>query len=204
MKAVILARVSKSTQDFERQVTELRSVAASRAYEVVEEIVSKHTGDTKNENRPDIQRLLILASTGAMQTVLVSEVSRLGRKTFEILKVLEILTEKEINIYVHNFKIDTLMPDGKRNPVGQLLFMFLSERARAEQEDRSERIKSGIAQARRAGKPHGRKEGKEDEKIFLKRHKKVVASLQLGNSIRATMKVAGVAMATVQKVKKLL
>ncbi len=204
MKAVILARVSKSTQDFERQVTELRNVATSRAYEVVEEIVSKHTGDTKNENRPDLQRLLSLASAGAMQTVLVSEVSRLGRKTFEILKVLEILTEQGINIYVHNFKIDTLMPDGKRNPVGQLLFMFLSERARAEQEDRSERIKSGIAQARRAGKPHGRKEGKEDEKVFLKRHKKVVASLQLGNSIRATMKVAGVAMATVQKVKKLL
>ena len=204
MKAVILARVSKSTQDFERQVTELRNVATLRDYEVIEEIVSKHTGDTKNENRPDIQRLLNLASTGAMQTVLVSEVSRLGRKTFEILKVLEVLTEQGINIYVHNFKIDTLMPDGKRNPVGQLLFMFLSERARAEQEDRSERIKSGIAQARRAGKPHGRKEGKEDEKIFLKRHKKVVASLQLGNSIRATMKVAGVAMATVQKVKKLL
>ncbi len=204
MKAVILARVSKSTQDFERQVSELRNVATLRAYEVVEEIVSKHTGDTNNENRPDLQRLLSLAKTGAMQTVLVSEVSRLGRKTFEILKVLEILTEQGINIYVHNFKIDTLMPDGKRNPVGQLLFMFLSERARAEQEDRSERIKSGIAQARRAGKPHGRREGKEDETVFLKRHKKVVASLQLGNSIRATMKVAGVAMATVQKVKKLL
>ena len=204
MKAVILARVSKSTQDFERQVTELRNVATSRDYEVIEEIVSKHTGDTKNENRPDIQRLIALANLGAMQTLLVSEVSRLGRKTFEILKVLEILTEKGINIYVHNFKIDTLLPDGKRNPVGQLLFMFLSERARAEQEDRTERIKSGIEQARRNGKHLGRPQGKEDNKDFLKRHKKVVASLQLGNSIRATMKMAGVAMATVQKVKKLL
>ncbi len=204
MKAVILARVSKSTQDFERQVTELRNVATSRAYEVIEEIVSKHTGDTKNENRPDIQRLISLANLGAMQTLLVSEVSRLGRKTFEILKVLEILTEQGINIYVHNFKIDTLLPDGKRNPVGQLLFMFLSERARAEQEDRTERIKSGIEQARRNGTHLGRPQGKEEDKTFLKRHKKVVASLQLGNSIRATMKVAGVAMATVQKVKKLL
>jgi DNA invertase Pin-like site-specific DNA recombinase len=204
MKAVILARVSKSTQDFERQVSELRHVATSRSYEVIEEIVSKHTGDTKNENRPDIQRLIALANMGAMQTLLVSEVSRLGRKTFEILKVLEILTEKGINIYVHNFKIDTLLPDGKRNPVGQLLFMFLSERARAEQEDRTERIKSGIEQARRNGKHLGRPQGKEEDKVFLKRHKKVVASLQLGNSIRATMKVAGVAMATVQKVKKLL
>ena len=204
MKAVILARVSKSTQDFERQVTELRQVATSRDYEVMEEIVSKHTGDTKNENRPDIQRLISLASTVAMQTVMVSEVSRLGRRTFEILKVLEILTEKGINIYVHNFKIDTLLPDGKRNPVGQLLFMFLSERARAEQEDRTERIKSGLEQARRNGKHLGRPKGKEEDKDFLKRHKKVVASLQLGNSIRATMKVAGVAMATVQKVKKLI
>ena len=74
MKAVILARVSKSTQDYERQVTELRNVAASRDYKVIEEIVSKHTGDTKNENRPDIQRLISLAITGAMQTLLVSEV----------------------------------------------------------------------------------------------------------------------------------
>ena len=204
MKAVILARVSKNQQDYERQLFELKNVAASRAYDIIEEIVSKQTGDTKNENRPDIQRLLSLAETGAMQAVMVSEVSRLGRRIFEILKVLEILTEKGINIYVHNFKIDTLLTDGKRNPVGQLLFMFLSERARAEQEDRTERIKSGIEQARRAGKHIGRKEGKEDEKVFLKRHKKVVASLKLGNSIRATMKVAGVAMATVQKVKKLL
>lgn len=204
MKAVILARVSKSTQDFERQVAELRNVATSRAYEVIEEIVSKHTGDTQNEKRSDIQRLLSLAEKGAMETLLVSEVSRLGRKTFEILKVLEILTEQGINIYVHNFKIDTLLPDGKRNPVGQLLFMFLSERARAEQEDRTERIKSGLEQARRNGTQLGRRQGKEDDKVFLKRHKKVVASLKLGNSIRATMKVAGVAMATVQKVKKLL
>ena len=204
MKAVILARVSKSTQDFERQVMELRHVATSRGYEVIEEIVSKHTGDTKNEKRPDIQRLIALANLGAIQTLLVSEVSRLGRKTFEILKVLEILTEKGINIYVHNFKIDTLLPDGKRNPVGQLLFMFLSERARAEQEDRTERIKSGIEQARRNGTHLGRPQGKEEDTAFLKRHKKVVASLQLGNSIRATMKVAGVAMATVQKVKKLI
>ena len=131
MKAFILARVSKSTQDYERQVTELRNVASSRDYDVIEEIVSKHTGDTNNGNRPDIQRLIALAQLGVMQTLLVSEVSWLGRKTFEILKVLEILTEQGINIYVHNFKIDTLLPDGKRNPIGQLLFMFLSERARA-------------------------------------------------------------------------
>jgi DNA invertase Pin-like site-specific DNA recombinase len=128
MKAVILARVSKN------------------------QIVSKQTGDTNNSNRPDIQRLISLAETGAMQAVMVSEVSRLGRRTFEILKVLEILTEKGINIYVHNFKIDTLLPDGKRNPVGQLLFMFLSERARAEQEDRTERIKSGILAERKEKK----------------------------------------------------
>jgi DNA invertase Pin-like site-specific DNA recombinase len=73
--------------------------------------VSKHTGD--NKNRPDIQWLIALASTGAMQTLLVSEVSRLSRKTFEILKVLEILTEQGINIYVHNLKIDILLPDCK-------------------------------------------------------------------------------------------
>jgi len=68
--------------------------------------------------------------------------------------------------------------------------------------DRTEWIKSGLEQARRNGKHLGIPQGKEDHKDFLELHKKVVASLQLGNSIRATIKVAGVAMATVQKVKK--
>lgn len=80
----------------------------------------------------------------------------------------------------------------------------MSKRARAEQEDRKERIKSGLEQARRNGIHSGIPQRKGEHKDFLKQHKKVVVSLQLGNSIRATMKVAGVAMATVQKVKKLL
>jgi hypothetical protein len=50
----------------------------------------------------------------------------------------------------------------------------------------------------------GRPKGKEDHKNFLKPDKKVVASLQLENSIRATMRVAGVVIATVEKVKKLM
>ena len=77
MKAVILARVSKNKQDYERQLFELTQVAASRSYDIIEEIVSKQTGDTNNEKRSDIQRLLVLAEAGAMQTVMVSEVSRL-------------------------------------------------------------------------------------------------------------------------------
>jgi predicted site-specific integrase-resolvase len=40
MKAVILARVSKNQQDFERQLFELKNVAASRDYDIIEEIVS--------------------------------------------------------------------------------------------------------------------------------------------------------------------
>jgi DNA invertase Pin-like site-specific DNA recombinase len=204
VKAIILAQVSKNQQDFDRQVCELRNVATIREYEVIEEIVSKPIGDILNTKRPDIQRLLSLAESGMMKAVLVTEVSGLGRRTVEILRVLEILTEKGINIYIHNLKIDLLLPDGKRNPVGQLLFIFLSERARAEHEDRTERIKSGLEQARSKGKIIGRPVGKEATNVFLKRHPKVVESLKLGNSIRATMKVAGVALATVQKVKKMM
>jgi DNA invertase Pin-like site-specific DNA recombinase len=41
MKAVILARVSKNQQDFERQLFELKNMATSRDYDIIEEIVSK-------------------------------------------------------------------------------------------------------------------------------------------------------------------
>ena len=49
MRAVIYARVSTNTQDYERQLDELRSYAARMGYEVVREFSEKISGAKKVE-----------------------------------------------------------------------------------------------------------------------------------------------------------
>ncbi|RYF39912.1 MAG: recombinase family protein, partial [Cytophagaceae bacterium] len=84
-QAVIFVRVSKKEQDYQRQVEDLRAVAQSQAVQVVAEIAEKISGAKRNQEREGIQQLLELGRRGAIQKVLVSEVSRLGRSTVEVL-----------------------------------------------------------------------------------------------------------------------
>ena len=134
-QVVIFVRVSKKEQDYQRQV--------------VAEIAEKISGAKRNQDREGIQQLLELSRQGAIQKVLVSEVSRLGRSTVEVLQIVEELTQLGISIYVQNFGIETLK-NGKRNPVAQFMFTLLAEFARLERETLRERILS--AWTRRGGR----------------------------------------------------
>ena len=167
--AVIFVRVSKKEQDYQRQVEDLRAVAQSQAVQVVAEIAEKISGARKNQDREGIQQLLALSRQGAIQKVLVDEVSRLGRSTVEVLQIVEELTQLGISIYVQNFGIETLKND-QRNPAVQFMFTLLAEFARLERETLRERILSGIDEARRQGIKIGRPVGTTEEKaVFLKK-----------------------------------
>jgi DNA invertase Pin-like site-specific DNA recombinase len=196
-------RVSKE-QDYQRQVEDLRAVAQSQAVQVVAEISEKINGAKRNQEREGIQQLLALSRRGAIQKVLVSEVSRLGRSTVEVLQIVEELTQLGISIYVQKFGLETLK-HGKRNPVAQFIFTLLAEFARLERETLRERILSGMDEARRQGVTIGRPAGvTEDKAVFLKKYAAVARQLRAGLSVRKTAKLCEVAINTVRKVKTLL
>ena len=157
-KGAIFVRVSKREQDYQRQLEDLRVVAQTQKVEIVKEIAEKISGAKNNEERDGVQELLRLAQRGIIQKVLVQEVSRLGRSTVEVLKVLEELTSLRVSVYVQNFGFETLKND-KRNPIAQFMFTLLAEFARMERETLRERILSGMEEARRQGKHLGRPDG---------------------------------------------
>ncbi|MEJ8803152.1 recombinase family protein [Pontibacter sp. H249] len=206
-QVAIFARVSKGGQDYTRQVKDLTDYCTSQNYTIVATLAEKVSGAKSNKERKAIQDLLTLASTRQVSKVIVCEVSRLGRKTSEVLQVLEELTELGISVYVLNFNMETLTPDGRRNPIAHLMFTLLAEFARMEREVIIERIHSGLEEARRKGKVLGRKKGSvKPVDQFLKEKKRVVYYLNSDKdySIREISKICGVSSNTVQKVKAIL
>lgn len=201
----IFVRVSKQSQDYERQIADLRAYATKQGYTVVSTIAEKISGAKRNQDRRGMTELLTLAASGRIKKVLVSEVSRLGRRTSDVLRVIEELTEQGISVYAQNYNLETLTPDGKRNPVASLLFTLLAEFSRLERETLVERIHSGLEQAKRRGVTLGRPVGsKKDNATLLEKYSPMVRILRQELSLRQTAKLADVSVNTVRKVKKAL
>jgi DNA invertase Pin-like site-specific DNA recombinase len=203
-KGVIFVRVSKREQDYQRQLEDLRALAKAQNLEIIAEIAEKISGVKDNQERDGVQELLRLAQKGIIQKVLVQEVSRLGRSTVEVLKVLEELTSLHVSVYVQNFGFETLK-NGQRNPIAQFMFTLLAEFARMERETLRERILSGMEEARRQGKHLGRPDGSlENKETFLKKYPSVVRNLRQGISVRKTAKICDTSINTVRKVNDYL
>lgn len=208
-KAIIFARTSKQSQKVERQIADLTDVAKKENYTVVKVIEEKISGSTKNENRKGISELLEYVENNKVDIVLTSEVSRLGRSPFQTHKIVETLTQKQIPIYFHSYRITTLIKDKdgvyKRNPLAMILFHILSEFAFVEKEVLVDRICSGLAQAKRNGVVLGRKKGTtETKKQLLKKYSKLVIDIQNGISLNKCMKLHDVSKNTVIKMKKIM
>lgn len=198
----ILVRVSTSKQETDRQVSELTAYATQKSYEVVEICREAVSGMAAEGDRHGLHRAEELARAGQVRKILVHEVSRLARRNSVAHAFVETLEELGVSLYWHQQGIETLLPNGKRNPAAAIMFALLAEMARAERETLSERIKSGLAEARRKGRKIGRPKGTTMEASeFLVKHRDICRKLKEGHSVRNTAKITGKGVSTVQRVK---
>lgn len=137
-KVVILARVSTDKQEYQRQVNELTDYCTRVGWSVKAVFSNKVSGAKRMEERPEIMDLIEFVKSNDIDKVVCLEISRLGRNTLEALKVIECLNEHRVSLYVKNYNLETLTPDGKVNPVASLICTILLEIASMELEEAKE------------------------------------------------------------------
>lgn len=207
MNVVIYSRVSSQTarQSTERQVTELRKFTIDRGYTVCMVFEEKISGRKANLDRPVLLNCLEYCTNlqNKVDMLLVTEISRLGRSTLELLKALDTLHRHKVSVYIQNLNIETLLPDKTVNPLSSLITTLLGELAAMERQNILDRLNSGralyIEKGGRLGRNPGSKKSLERKR---EEYKEAIALLKKGYSIRNVAKLTGRAVSTIQIIKK--
>lgn len=200
----LFVRVSTREQNYDRQVADLTAYAQRQEYTITH-VIHEVGSATKRSNvqRQELENLLTLCRTKVIKKVLVTEFSRLGRRRSETPALMEAITECGVSIYAHNLGLETLLATGKRNPVASIVIAVMIEIDAMETERLSERILSGLDQARRQGKQLGRPKGTtKATEALLADYAPVVKDLKKGLSIRQIAAIRHVSADTVQRVKR--
>ena len=203
-KAVIYARVSSTgdRQDTGRQIKDLENYAKSQNIRIVKIYEEHISGAKRIEDRQVLTECLEYCRKESVNYLLLSELSRLGRSTLQVLRSLEILHEAKVSVYIQNLRLYTLQTDGKVNPIASIMVTVLAEMANIERSNIQYRLNSGRANYIANGGILGRKRGstKSEEKL-REEYKETIALLKKGYSVRNVAKLQGIGISTVQRIK---
>ena len=205
IKTVIFARVSTSVQEYDRQVNELTALANGNGWNVEAVFAEKVSGAKVNTERTELLNMINYVEVNHIDKVLVTELSRLGRDTLQVLEVIQLLNDRGISLYIQNYNIETLTKEGKVNAMSQFLITILAEVARMERKTIRERVESGYKNYRAAGGKVGRKVGyQKSESDMKEQYVEEIKLLKKGYSLRNISKITGTSINTIRKCKGLV
>lgn len=209
MDVVLLCRVSTAGQDYSRQVDELSDFCSKMGWNVRRIFTAKVSGAKKIEERSELTEMLDYIRENSIDKVCVLEISRLGRNTLEALKVIRLLNDNGVRLYIKNYNLETLGADGKPNPIASMICTLLLEVAQMERLTIMERMASGrdryIAKCRAEGIKMGRPGTyrKSDERMRTQ-YTKELGLLKKGISLRNISAITGTSVGTIRKLYKYL
>lgn len=204
VEAITYSRVSSQSQQFLRQSINLNIVAQEKGWHVRRTFQEKISGTVKSGSRNEFKALLDYIDKTPVQVVMVSEISRVGRRVVDVLNFVELLHEKGIALYIQQFNLLT-MENGKENPVAKMLLQMLSIGAEMENSQRKIRQLEGIHLAKMRLIYAGRKKGaKTSPAKLVSKYKNVVDLLDKSElSIRRIAGITGHSINTIRKIKHL-
>ena len=192
-RAAIYARVSTSDQSCDRQLADLTAFAARGGYEVVRAFTETAPGTVAS--RAARNQIIELAQARKIDAVLVTELSRWGRSTQDLLDTLHRLAGWKVSVVAMSgmtFELDT--------PHGRMMATLLAGIAQFERDLLSERVKSGLAAARARGKKLGRQPGQRPKSDKVA--EKVVNAVAVGRSYRWIARDLAISKNTVLEIMK--
>ncbi|SKA39270.1 recombinase family protein [Consotaella salsifontis] len=192
-RAAIYCRVSTADQSCERQERDLTAFADRAGYEVA--AIFKETGSGARLDRAERKKAIALAQARQINAILVTELSRWGRSTIDLLNTLRELEGWKVSVIAMNGMTFDLS-----SPHGRMLATFLSGIAEFERDLISERVKSGLAAAKARGRRLGRQTGERPKSDRLA--PKVMALVAEGRSYRWIARDLGISKNTVNDIVK--
>ena len=192
-RAAIYARVSTSDQCCERQIVDLTAFADRAGYEIVGTFAETDSG--AKLDRAQRQRVMALAQARQIDAVLVTELSRWGRSTVDLLNTLRDLERWKVSVIAMNGLTFDL-----GSPHGRMMATLLSGIAEFERDLIGERVKSGLAAARARGKKLGRQPGQRPKSDRLA--PRVMSAVKEGRSYRWIARDLGISKNTVADIVK--
>lgn len=204
VKAIIYARVSTLSQDYDRQLAELKQYADRMGYDVVKTFSEKISGAKKVEERQAMTDLLNYVESNKVDKVLIYECSRLSRRAVDFLSIIEILNDKKISLYIHQNALETLLPNGEINPIATLVLGILAQFNSMERSLIRSRMESGYNNFRNNGGVVGRKTGYRKTADQMKEeYAEEIRLLKKGYSLRNIAKITHTSVNTLRKLSAL-
>lgn len=186
------------------QQTGNRFEADKEIYDLV--LLDKVSGSIPFRERQEAKTLVSLVVVGKVNELVVEELSRLGRSMADVIQTLEWLDNYHVNVCVRNLGIQS-RPDGKKNPIWNIITATLSGLYAMELENIKERTTTGrmifVQKGGKLGRPKGTNESTRD---FLAKEssQQITKYLHRRLSLREISKLTNCSTRTVQKVKNLM
>ncbi len=195
-RVAIYCRVSTSEQDTERQERDLRGYADRAGFEVVGVFKETLSGVRKSGGKRPVERgrVMALAQRREIDAVLVTEMTRWGRSTQDLIGTLGELASWDVSLVAQTgltFDLST--------PQGKLVTNLMASLAEFEHDLLRERVRSGVAAAKARGKRFGRRPGYRPSD---KHRSKVLELVGAGYSQRQIAGELGISKTTVNEILK--
>lgn len=152
MRVYAYYRVSTDMQDYETQKIGVVDWCVRQGLRIDKEIIDNGISGTVEVSKRKLGNYLPKMTKG--DWLVVSELSRIGRSTSDVINTCQKLNKKGVNVYFlkQNIQLDN-------SPMGKMFVAILAAFAEMERDLIVQRTKEGIEKARRAGKQIGRKYG---------------------------------------------
>ena len=154
---------NEELQDINRQIRELKQLGAEE-----DTIYREYESGMKND-RVELQRLLETVKSG--DTIVATEVSRITRSTKQLCEIIEFVKEKHIKLVLGTFVVDCTR---ELDPMTEGMLKMMGVFSELERNMISQRVKSGLKNAKAKGKQLGRPTTSTDDipNVFYKHYPK--------------------------------